>query len=298
MDWNRAVIERAADLIDYLTLHLYHGYPRFGMDGQTPKDERYKAIVSYPEWTRETIGQLRDMFNTEQRYAHLKLAVTEYNTMYSPNTVRKGLPREHTLEAAVANAANLNEFIRGSDLVEIGSFSDLVNGWLGGCIRVGDFYADQFRGKVPGWSGKSLTVYGTPTYYVMSMYANRELDYVVESSAECGTFQVNSLVPDALQLDRLPNLDVVACINESGDKLTLFVVNRSLEATLTKVRLSGFADSGEATVSELTADHYEAFNSVNHPNSVACTTHKLSFANSQLACELKASSVYVLEVTR
>lgn len=36
--------------------------------------------------------------------------------------------------------------------MHIGSFSDLVNGWLGGCIRVGDFYADQYRGKQAGWS--------------------------------------------------------------------------------------------------------------------------------------------------
>lgn len=61
----------------------------------------------------------------------MKLAITEYNTMFYPNTVRKGLPDEHTLGAAVANAANLNEMLRASDTVHIGSYSDLVNGWLG-----------------------------------------------------------------------------------------------------------------------------------------------------------------------
>ncbi|TDF89789.1 alpha-L-arabinofuranosidase C-terminal domain-containing protein [Paenibacillus piri] len=298
MDWNKTVIERAAEHIDYLTLHLYHGYPRFGMNEHTPKEERYKAMVSYPEWTRESIHRLREMFRSDKRYSHLKVAITEYNTMYNPNTIRKGLPREHTLEAAVANAANLNEFIRNSDLVEIGSFSDLVNGWLGGCIRVGDFYADQFRGKLTGWSGKPLTVYGTPTYYVMKLYANRDLGCVVKSHTECGTFKVNSLIPAAPQLDRLPNLDVVACINARGNKLTIFMVNRSLEAASTEVRLNGFADSGTAKLYEITADDYEAINSVQHPDSVACITYKLQFMNSQVTCQLKASSVYVMEITR
>ncbi|WP_345774048.1 alpha-L-arabinofuranosidase C-terminal domain-containing protein [Paenibacillus sp. H1-7] len=298
MDWNRALLERAAEHMDYVTLHLYHGYNRFGMNGRTPAEERYKAIVSYPEWTRESIRQIREMFGSDPRYSHLKLAITEYNTMYYPNTVRKGLPNEHTLEAAVANAANLNEFIRNSDLIEIGSFSDLVNGWLGGCIRVGDYYADQFRGKSKGWSGKSLTVYGTPTYHMMKMYANRNLGHVVQSRIECGSYKLSSPVPGAPQPGDLPNLDVVACISEHGDMLSIFIVNRGLEHTMTEVKLGGFAETGTARLLELTAEHYEAINSVHQPEAVICEAHELPISQGQVNCSLRATSVYVLEVTR
>lgn len=300
MDWNEPLLERAAEYIDYLTLHLYHGVNRFGMNARTPKEERYKAIVSYPEWTRETVRQLREKFATSDRYAHLKLAITEYNTMYYPNTIRKGLPNEHTLEAAAANAANLNEFIRNCDLIEIGSFSDLVNGWLGGCIRVGDFYADQFRGKSAGRSEHSLIVYGSPTYYVMKMYANSDLGYVVESQTDCGSFSVTREggPESAPQLNNLPNLDVVASINTSGDKLTVLMVNRSLEDTLTDVQLGGFAESGTARLLELTADHYECINDVQNPEQVVCEAHEVAIVKSQVTCQLRASSVYALEITR
>jgi alpha-N-arabinofuranosidase len=218
--------------------------------------------------------------------------------MYYPNTVRKGLPNEHTLEAAVANAANLNEFIRNSDLIEIGSFSDLVNGWLGGCIRVGDYYADQFRSKSKGWSGKSLTVYGTPTYYAMQMYAGRDLGHVIQSQTECGSFKVSSSVPGAPQLENLPNLDVVACMGAHGDRLTIFMVNRGLEDTLTEVGLNGFAESGTARLFELTADDYEAINSVQQPEAVVCEAHELPFSQGQVTCPLRAASVYALEIAR
>ncbi|CAM3637874.1 alpha-L-arabinofuranosidase C-terminal domain-containing protein [Cohnella lubricantis] len=298
MDWNKPLLERASEQIDYLTIHLYHGCPRFGMNDHTPKLERYKAMVSFPEWTRETIQELRELFGSNERYAHLKLAVTEYNTMYYPNTIRKGLPNEHTLEAAVANAANLNEFLRSSDLVEIGNFSDLVNGWLGGCIRVGDFYADQFRGKAPGWTGKGTVVYGTPTYYVMQMYANRGLSRVIKSETSCGTFRAQAPASGAgPKLDELPVLDVVACLDDSGGKLTIFIVNRGLEAETVEVALVGFAESGEARLFELTADDFETINSVWQPEAVTCATHELTYANRRLICELKASSVYALEVT-
>ncbi|SDD07789.1 alpha-N-arabinofuranosidase [Paenibacillus sp. UNCCL117] len=298
MAWNRTVVERTAEYADYLTLHLYHGYPRFGMNERTPKDERYKAIVSFPEWTRESMRQVRELLGSDSRYSHLKVAITEYNTMYSPNTIRKGLPHEHTLEAAVANAANLNEMIRNADLVEIGSFSDLVNGWLGGCIRVGDFYADQFRGKAKGWSGKSLGVYGTPTYHVMKLYANRDLGHLVECRTESGTFQVNSAVPASVKLDELPELDVVASRSASGDKLTVFIVNRSLEPVLTEVELDGFAGSGAARLFEITADDYEAINSPQQPEAVVCTEREVPVSQGKATLELKASSVYALELSQ
>ncbi|MDR6880692.1 alpha-L-arabinofuranosidase C-terminal domain-containing protein [Bacillus sp. 3255] len=299
MDWNEPLLERAAEYIDYLTLHLYHGANRFGMNARTPQEERFQAIVTYPEWTRETVRQLREKFGSSDRYAHLKLAVTEYNTMYYANTIRKGLPNEHTLEAAAANAANLNEFIRNSDLIEIGSFSDLVNGWLGGCIRVGDFYADQFRGKSAGRSENRLTVYGTPSYYVMKMYANSDLGYVVESQTDCAVFSVQraeGTVP-APQLNDLPNLDVVACVNTAGDKLTVLIVNRSLEDTITDVELGGFAESGTARLLELTGDHYESINNALNPENVVCVTRELPVMHSQVTCQLRASSVYALEIT-
>lgn len=297
-DWNSILLERVAEHMDYVTLHLYHGYNRFGMNDRTPKEERYKAIMSYPEWTRESLRQVRELINSDSRYTHLKVAITEYNTMYYPNTIRKGLPNEHTLEAAAANAANLNEFIRNSDLIEIGSFSDLVNGWLGGCIRVGDFYADQFRGKSAGRSENSLTVYGSPTYYVMKMYANRDLGYVVHSHTDSGNFSVNSLVPSAPKLTDLPNLDVVACSNADGDTLTIFIVNRSLEDTETEMHLDGFVTSGTARLFALTGGHADTINDVHHPEAVVIDELDVPVVNAKAICELKASSVYVLEVTR
>ncbi|MGG1519612.1 alpha-L-arabinofuranosidase C-terminal domain-containing protein [Paenibacillus oryzisoli] len=293
--WNATVLARAAEHIDYLTLHLYHGCPRFGMNHKTPGEERFKAIVSYPEWTRETVSHARTLIGSSERYAHVKLAITEYNTMYYPNTIRKGLPNEHTLEAAAANAANLNEFIRSSDLIEIGSFSDLVNGWLGGCIRVGDYYADQFRGKSADRTENALKVYGSPTYYVMQMYANRDLGFVVESKTDCASFGVKGPATGP-KLDELPVLDVVASINKDRNKLTVFIVNRSLEEQVTDVNIGEFALSGTARLTEITGDHFESFNAAEHPEDVVSSIHEVSVEHSVVTCLLRPSSVYALEV--
>jgi alpha-N-arabinofuranosidase len=90
-----------------------------------------------------------------------------------------------------------------------------VNGWLGGCIRVGDYYSDQYRGKKAGWTGKNDVIYGTPTYYMMKMYANREIDYLLDSHVECDVYSVHAAAKKTdRKMDNLPVIDAVSCIHE------------------------------------------------------------------------------------
>jgi alpha-L-arabinofuranosidase len=294
-EWNKTVLEIAGDHLDYLTMHIYQGYNRFGfLNQEVSREEKYKAIVSYPEVTRQIVQKTRDIINGDSKYSHVKLAITEHNTMYYPNTMRKGLPNEHSLEAAVANAGNLNEFIRNSDLIEIGSFSDLVNGWLGGCIRVGDNYADQYRGKKPGWSGKSDVIYGTPTYHMMRMYANRDISYVVDTSVNCGVYSVSGEHPN-LELNDLPELDVVSCINETKDSLTVFVVNRSLRDLDVSINLNGFNANGVVNIGEITGESFDSVNTVFEPDNIESTFFGYHTESNKFQHQLKAHSVYVFE---
>jgi len=295
-EWNRIVLDIAGEYMDYLTLHIYHGFGTVGITPDTPKEQRYKAIVTYPEVTRKVIETTGEQIRSSEKHRHVKLAVTEYTTMYYPNTIRKGLPMEHTLEAAVANAANWNEFIRHAGLIEIGSYSDLVNGWLGGCIRVGDQYADQYRGKLTGWSRKSQTVYGTPTYHLMKLYANRSIAHVVHSEAECAAFTVT---PErnrhGADLQHLPVLDVVSCINEAEDTLTLFAVNRGLESAETEIMIDSFPLESDVKLWEITGDDYEAINSVFEPDRIAAREKKATAQQGRLTLNLNAHSIYAFE---
>ena len=294
--WNRAVLDIAGEHIDYLTLHLYHGFHGNGFR-EEPRDreEAYRAIVSYPEATRAAVGRAIDEIRSRPSCSRVKLAITEYNTMYYPNTIRKGLPNEHTLEAAVANAANLNEMIRNCDMIDIGSFSDLVNGWLGGCIRVGDYYADQYRGKVAGWSGKGDLVYGTPTYHVLRLYANRGVAHVVKHDLTCGSFDAPTH-NSGLRLEGLPDIDVVCCTDGAGTALTAFVVNRSLADVEADIEVAGAATTDQATVWEITGDHIDVVNDVFRPDAVRCEERRIEPTDGSLRLRLKGHSVYAIEL--
>ncbi|PWW05066.1 alpha-N-arabinofuranosidase [Paenibacillus cellulosilyticus] len=300
-EWNRILLERSADKIDMLTLHIYHGHGTVGILPETPKETRYPAVVSFAEVSRSIIGSTAALIEEDPAYAHMKLAITEYNTMYYPNTIRKDRPMEHTLEAAVANATNLNEFLRQSHLVEIGSFSDLVNGWLGGCIRIGDVYADQYRGKVPGWSGRSRVAYGTPTFHVMKAYANRSISRIVPVTTDCDTYDWTA-GSNRFAIDPSPAsvLDVAAALNEAGTTLTIFAVNRGLEPVEAVLSVGLFEETGDAIVWELTGDDFEAINSVFEPEAVVMQERRLAYnrAGQPPILDMKPHSVYVLEFHR
>ncbi|GIP26629.1 hypothetical protein J23TS9_17590 [Paenibacillus sp. J23TS9] len=295
-EWNKPVLDLAGEHFDYLTMHLYHGFNRFGMNRETPADERYKAIVSFPEWTRGDIGQAVELIHSNPKHSHVKLAITEYNTMYYPNTNRKGLPDEHTLGAAVANAANLNEMLRSSDMVHIGSFSDLVNGWLGGCIRVGDYYADQYCGKESGWSGLPLNVYGTPTYEVLKLYANRDIRRILPVDTVCGSFSVKSTKETKINLEALPDLDITACTNEDGSIITLFIVNRSMQEVKAELDLHSLDSIDDTLLYEITGDSFEAINTVFEPDRIACTSRTVPVSAWQQGYPLRPTSVYAVEI--
>ncbi|GGH85889.1 alpha-N-arabinofuranosidase [Pullulanibacillus pueri] len=294
-EWNRVVLEIAGDVIDILTVHIYQGYNHYGLIHQSAsRDDRYHAIVSYPEMTRHFLDQVKESM---KGHPHVKLAVTEYNTMYYPNNLRKGLPNEHSLEAAVANAGNLNEFLRNSHVLEIANFSDLVNGWLGGCIRVGDYYADQFRGKQPGWSGHGDVVYGTPTYHVMKMYANRDITYLVNNEVECDTFNVMGRKKELI-FEKLPELDVVSCLNENKDLLTVFVVNRSLEDVKVDIHPDCFECKGKVNVGKITGPSVDSVNDVFQPENITESFEVVEIVENKIEYQLKAHSVYAFEIAK
>ncbi|MDF2644800.1 MAG: alpha-L-arabinofuranosidase [Paenibacillus sp.] len=287
--WNRKVLDRAGWAMDYFTLHIYQGQNFFPIDAQTSSEDRFKAITAFPEVARSLFGELEALFQSKNELKHLKIAVTEWNTMYFPNP---DLPNTHTLEAAVANACLLNEMLRQSHLVQIANFSDLVNGWVGGCIRVGDHYE---RMKKPGWSGHEESIFGTATYHLMRLYANRQLHRIVDTNLLCASFDAGRSKLD-LPFNDLPELDVVACMSEKSDMLTLLIVNRSLKSVPFTCDLSAWRPKRDAQLYTISGAHYEDYNTVFEPNTLKAAVVQTQIVGTQWSYELLPHAIYALEV--
>jgi alpha-N-arabinofuranosidase len=287
--WNQKVLARAGKAMDFFTLHMYQGQNFFPIDARTPSEARFKAITAFPEMARSLFGEIENVIRNNEELAHLKIAVTEWNTMYFPNP---DLPNNHTLEAAVANACMLNEMMRQSHLVHIANFSDLVNGWVGGCIRVGDTYE---RMRKPGWSGQNHIIFGTATYHLLRLYANCQIDRLVEVEVDCPTYDAGASKLE-LSLKQLPELDVVAGISADLDRLTLFIVNRSLRQMPVFCRLIAWKPKAEARVSVISGSDYEAFNTVFEPLALQTQVEQVQLNDAAWQTTLQPHAIYVLEV--
>lgn len=287
--WNRTVLEQAGHAMDYVTLHIYQGQNFFPIDARTPSEARFRAITAFPEVVRELVAQVEAIIQSSEKLKHLKMAVTEWNTMYFPNP---DLTNAHTLEAAVTNACMLHEMIRQSHIIEIGNYSDLVNGWVGGCIRVGDSYE---RMKKPGWSGRSEVIFGTAAYHVLKLYANLHLHRVIDTTVVCPSFHPGESKLK-LSSQSLNELDAVTCLSEDEDLLTLCIVNRSLKRIPLNADFSAWRTNGEARLHAISSTHFEDCNTVDEPEKVKAVVTSVELSEDMWRFEIEPHAIYVLEV--
>jgi len=231
-EWNKTLLSKTKGKMDYITLHCYA--PQIGkiaIDNETLYYGTVGAVKKYEKVINNTYETIKNYAPGE----NIKIAVTEWNTMFNNNSYR-----EHTLEAAIFSAGMLNLFLRSSNMVDICNFSDLVNGWQGGCVR-------SDRGKV----------FLTPSYYTLKLYSNSGVKYVLETHTDCETYDICK-VGHVSNVQGVPYVDAVACLGEG--EIIVFIVNRHLErSSLVSIDVNGASLKGNAFVSEITsANPYDA----------------------------------------
>jgi len=216
LSWLKKFLALVGSEVDYVSLHCYA--PLIG-DSSPPSQELYKSVVAAPlKYERVFSAAKSSIGKILKGRKDIKLAVTEWNTMYQNTKCR-----EQTLEAAIFVAGMLNVFIRNSDVVEICNFSELVGGWEGASIRI-----------------ENGNVYGTPSYFVMKMYSNLEADRVVKISVVSNTFDTEE-IGNVPSMEKVPYLDGVACLSADRRQLHLIVINRHpSKDIIARINISGY----------------------------------------------------------
>ncbi len=121
--WNRAVLERLRNDIDYISLHTYIGNPqndleRFLAEGQNI-DDRIEIVK----------GQIRAVGSARPIY----IAYDEWNVWYRARggseheTGRTRLEEIYNFEDALAMGMFFNSFIRHADVVKMANLAQIVN---------------------------------------------------------------------------------------------------------------------------------------------------------------------------
>ena len=273
--WNAAQLGNPAGTFNFLSTH----FVVTNTETQTAHpstDFITAAAFALPIELGRKLDQEQQQIDTFPAFAHqAHIAFTEWLFIGR----RPGTPSFTNMGGAVDTAGFLNMLMRHAAIVPVSDMTGIM----------------EFSGI---WKKRSQ-VYAAPGYYALRMYSTAHASRPVAVETSSGSYSVHQGVSRLPDIAGVPWLDVVAALNDSGDTLTLFCVNRSLTTDIpADVRIDGFAPSAEAQVQTLRADTLEEGNDEDEPDRVVPVRSAESFRAGALRHVFPHESVTVIALHR
>jgi len=272
-DWNAAQLTNPTDTFNYLSTHFVVTTNSVQAPHPSP-DFIAKAVFALPVELERRLRTMHQQFEKPGKPT-VNTAFTEWLFWSSEDQFS---PRYDNMGGAIGTGGFLNMLLRNSDIVPI---SDMT-----GIIEFGGIWKKRGR------------VFGVPSYWVFRMYSNADIAKLVETQSHGPTYDVDQGSTRLPKIVAVPYLDVVAAINGSGNKLTLFCVNRHLTRDLeTKINLAGFRPTN-ATARSMFADSIYEKNDETEPEHIHPRATPLSVESAEFKYTFRHESVTVIELGR
>ena len=254
MEWNRTVVRRAGDIIDYLAIHHYYGRRQMAGD---PRN-----LMARPLHYERFYEQVEQFLQAEA--PGVRLAINEWGLDIAESSQRSML-------SAVYGARLMNVFERASPRIAMTAVSDLVNGWPGGIIQA-----------------SRHDVFVSPLYHVNRMWATRSGRDRLRTRVAGPTFDTSREGRD------VASLDAVASRAADGDRIHVKLVNASLDQDLrVQVELENAETRDRASLVLLSAPDLHTTNGFSTPAAIAPREQLLS-AGTQVEFVLPKHSAAII----
>jgi alpha-N-arabinofuranosidase len=272
-DWNATQLANPPDTFNYLSTHFVVTTNSVQAPHPSP-DFIAKATFALPIELGRRLRNMHQQFQ-ESPARDVKTAFTEWLFWSSEDQFS---PRYDNMGGAIGTAGLLNMLLKNADIVPI---SDMT-----GIIEFGGIWKKRGR------------VFGVPAYWVFRMYSNADATRLVETQSNGDKYDVDQGSTRLPKIADVPYLDVVAALNSSGSKLTLFCVNRHLTRDMeTKIDLTGFRPTS-ATAHSIFAESIYEKNDETEPEHVHPREISISAASSEFRYTFRHESVTVIELGR
>jgi alpha-L-arabinofuranosidase len=272
-EWNAAQLALGPGLYEMLATHFVVGSGTVRKRNAPPEFVAHSSFALPVELERR-LRQIRAQIDDTPAVAgRVKVAFTEWLFHASDDAS----PRFHNMGGAICAAGLLNTFIRTADFLPVADMTGLIE--FGGIWKK--------RGRV----------YGVPAYWAFRMYSNADATTPVATDTKVETYNVTEGNPRLPEIAGVPYLDVVAALNDRGDKLTLFAVNRHLERDLvTTIDVAGFKPRGQVAAQWLRAGSIYQANDEMRPDAVRpiYVPNAVIIGNGPVSYTFPRSSVTVL----
>jgi alpha-L-arabinofuranosidase len=243
--WNATQLGNPAGTFNYLSAHFVVTNTDTQMPHASP-DFISAAAFALPVELGRRLDQEQQQIDSFPAFASkVHVAFTEWLFIGH----RPGTPNFTNLGGAIDTAGFLNMIMRHAGVTPISDMTGIM----------------EFAGI---WKQRSQ-VYAAPGYYALRIYATAHATHPVVVETESGSYTVQHGVGRLPEIAGVPYLDVVAALDDAGEHLTLFCVNRSLETDIpAEIRVDGFAANGRAVIQTLRGESVDAANDEDDPGHV------------------------------
>jgi len=267
LDWDREVLSRCADLIDYISYHAYwrpqaDADPYYSLFWGPHCSERYLRLL----W------ELIEYTRREQNIEHaIRICADEWNVWYRSDVTTE---REvYNLADALVVGTFLNVLQRNCHAIKIANLAQLVN-------VIAPIWADP--------EGIFLQTIYWPLFAASNYSGSMALDVHSESDGFEASAEVGG---------KLPYLDVSATLDEQASKLFISVVNRHKEQPITaNIEINGADVDSEGLAHLVTGEDPEVTNSFDKPENVSLQSGLVQDIDTGFAHEFSAHSMTILEL--
>jgi alpha-N-arabinofuranosidase len=272
--WNAQQLKIAPSAFDALSTHFVVGDSEV-RDRQATPDFVALSAFALPVELERRLRAMKEQIDATPARGRVNIAFTEW--LFHGRDDRT--PRFSNMGGAICTAGMLNTLMRTADFVPISDMTGLI----------------EFGGV---WK-KRGQVYGVPAYWAFRMYSNTTATRPVTVSTQAETYNIangNNRLPE---ISSVPYLDVFAAMNDPGDTLTVFAVNRHLTRDLTaEIRVKGFSPAATARLQVLRSTSIYRVNDETNPEAVVPVETAIETAAPVMTHIFPKSSVTVMEFRR
>lgn len=273
--WNASQLNDPTATFNYLSTHFVVTVNELRTRNSSPEFSALAAFALPVELERRLRSMKAQVVAAPPERADVKFAFTEW--LYYGGDER--YPQFRNLGGAICTAGMLNTLMRVADIVPISDMTGLME--FGGIWKK--------RGRV----------YGVPAYWAFRMYANADATRPVEINTDGENYNVTAGITRLPDISDVPYLDVVAALNDAGDRLTLFCLNRHLTRDIrANIKINGFSPANVGVAKTLTSPSIYDINDEAQPENVIPLERRINTATPDFAYTFGKSSVTVIELRK
>ena len=275
-DWDMTVLKHAGHLIDYISIHEYHG------------SDDYFGTVASVYYCEQRLKLLENLIK-HLRLDHVKISFDEWNVWYKISAEREGtekgtvlIEEPYALKDGLFAAGIFAVMHRMNDTVQMANLAQMVNAL--GMIKT---------------KGDEIVL--TPIYHAFDLFVNHTGRTRLAMDIDTQRYDIKARTfvegRNSFQLKGVPYIDGSATYDERRNVLSVALINYYQKETDIRLDLSGLEAKKKADRYVLTGSAPDEMNDFDNPDRIHLVNDELAVGTREMNLRLAPMSASVIEFT-